>query len=63
MKKISLLLACAALCGSLTSCYERVDAGHEGVKVNLYGDKKGVDDVSLVTGANGTILDVSKMVK
>lgn len=51
MKKISLLLACAALCGSLTSCYERVDAGHEGVKVNLYGDKKGVDDVSLVTGA------------
>lgn len=51
MKKISLLLVGAALCGSLTSCYERVDAGHEGVKVNLYGDKKGVDDVSLVTGA------------
>lgn len=37
---------------SLTSCcYERVDAGCEGIKVNLYGSDKGVDDVSLVTGA------------
>ena len=34
-----------------TSCgYERIDAGHEGIKVNLYGDSKGVDNVSLVTG-------------
>jgi len=32
-------------------CYQRVDAGHEGIKVNLYGSKKGVDNVSLVTGA------------
>ena len=31
------------------SC-ERVDAGHVGVKVNLYGDNKGVDDVVAVTG-------------
>jgi regulator of protease activity HflC (stomatin/prohibitin superfamily) len=31
------------------SC-ERVDAGHVGVKVNLYGDNKGVDDVTAVTG-------------
>lgn len=36
----------------LTSCgYERIDAGYEGIKVNLYGDGKGVDDVVLVTGA------------
>ena len=36
---------------SFTSCgYERIDAGHEGIKVNLYGDSKGVDNVSLVTG-------------
>ena len=36
----------------MTSCgYERVDAGCEGIKVNLYGSDKGVDDVSLVTGA------------
>lgn len=36
---------------SLQSCMERVDAGCEGIKVNLYGDSKGVDDASLVTGA------------
>ena len=35
---------------SLTSCMEKVDAGCEGIKVNLYGDSKGVDDASLVTG-------------
>ena len=34
---------------ALTSC-TRIDAGHEGIKVNLFGDKKGVDEVSLVTG-------------
>lgn len=28
----------------------RINAGYEGIKVNLYGDKKGVDDVTLVTG-------------
>jgi regulator of protease activity HflC (stomatin/prohibitin superfamily) len=31
------------------SC-ERIDAGHVGVKVNLYGDDKGVADVTEVTG-------------
>lgn len=31
------------------SC-ERIDAGHEGVKVNLYGDDKGVGSVSMCTG-------------
>ena len=37
---------------SMSSCgYERVDAGCEGIKVNLYGSDKGVDDISLVTGA------------
>lgn len=34
---------------SFSSC-ERVDAGHEGILVNLYGSDRGVDDVSLVTG-------------
>jgi regulator of protease activity HflC (stomatin/prohibitin superfamily) len=34
---------------SITGC-ERIDAGHVGVKVNLYGDGKGVDDVTEVTG-------------
>lgn len=30
--------------------FERIDAGNEGVKVNLYGSEKGVDDVALVSG-------------
>jgi regulator of protease activity HflC (stomatin/prohibitin superfamily) len=34
---------------SMIGC-ERIDAGHVGVKVNLYGDGKGVDDVTEVTG-------------
>ena len=34
---------------SVTSC-EKIDAGCEGIKVNLYGSEKGVDDASLVTG-------------
>lgn len=34
---------------SLFGC-ERIDAGHVGVKVNMYGDGKGVDDVTEVTG-------------
>lgn len=33
----------------MTSC-ERIDAGYEGIKVNLYGSDRGVDNVSLVTG-------------
>ena len=40
---ISMIFTC---CG-----YERIDAGYEGIKVNLYGDDKGVDDITLVTGA------------
>lgn len=33
-----------------SGCYERIDAGHVGVKVNLYGNSKGVDNVTEVTG-------------
>ena len=33
----------------LASC-ERIDAGHVGVKVNLYGSQKGVDGITEVTG-------------
>lgn len=29
---------------------ERIDAGYAGVKVNLYGDKKGIDGITEVTG-------------
>jgi regulator of protease activity HflC (stomatin/prohibitin superfamily) len=46
------LLAIAAIgtAMSFTSCAERIDAGHEGILVNLYGDEKGVGDVSMCTG-------------
>lgn len=51
MKKVINFIAVFALIFCVTSCYTRIDAGHEGIKVNLYGDSKGVDDVELVTGA------------
>ncbi len=34
----------------LSQCYERIDAGYAGIRVNLYGQEKGVDDVTDVTG-------------
>lgn len=46
------LFAAFMLCMCFNSCMcERIDAGCEGIKVNLYGDDKGVGDVSLCTGA------------
>lgn len=47
-KVLSFVLSLIAII-SITSC-ERIDAGHEGIKVNLYGSDKGVDDAVLVTG-------------
>ena len=46
MKKIVLnLIVILMTCMSFVSCaYERVDAGCEGIYVNLYGDDKGVGD-------------------
>lgn len=49
IKKISVALFGLVAMLSMASC-ERIDAGHEGIKVNLYGDDKGVGDVALVTG-------------
>ena len=43
------VFAFIALLVIFNSC-ERIDAGHVGVKVNQYGDNKGVDDVTAVTG-------------
>ena len=50
-KVIMCLIAVFTMLGMSSCGYERVDAGCEGIKVNLYGSDKGVDDVSLVTGA------------
>lgn len=63
MKKLMLILAITAASFSITSCYTRIDAGYEGIKVRKYGDNKGVDQVSLVTGAvwfNPFLVDIYK---
>lgn len=53
MNKLKLVLfgviAFFAMVTLFNSC-ERIDAGHVGVKVNMYGDGKGVDDITEVTG-------------
>lgn len=51
MKKVFVyfVFAIVAMC-SMTSCVERVDAGCEGILVNLYGDDKGIGEVALCTG-------------
>ena len=49
IKLISFALLGLVAMVSMASC-ERIDAGHEGIKVNLYGDEKGVGDIALVTG-------------
>lgn len=49
-RKFLMGLVALVACISLNSCAERVDAGHEGILVNLYGDDKGVGDVSMCTG-------------
>jgi regulator of protease activity HflC (stomatin/prohibitin superfamily) len=46
---IGLVLGLILITVLVNSC-ERIDAGHVGVKVNQYGDNKGVDDVVAVTG-------------
>jgi len=46
---IALTLVVIGIAVFLTSC-ERIDAGHEGVLVKLYGSDRGVQDVEIVTG-------------
>lgn len=51
MKKFLSLMfvALVAMC-SMTSCVDRIDAGSEGIYVSLYGDDRGIGEVSLCTG-------------
>ena len=52
MKSKILMLLLAVTPFIFTACgYTRIDAGHVGVEVDLYGDDKGVQTVALVTGA------------
>lgn len=48
MKKLGLLLCILSI--ALSSCTERIDAGSEGILVNMYGSDKGIDEVSFCTG-------------
>jgi regulator of protease activity HflC (stomatin/prohibitin superfamily) len=50
MKKILVILGLVVLILVGVSSCERIDAGHVGVKVNMYGTGKGVNDVTEVTG-------------
>ena len=52
MKRIRAIVVtlCAMLIVAMMSSCTRIDAACEGIKVNLYGSDKGVDDVVLVTG-------------
>jgi regulator of protease activity HflC (stomatin/prohibitin superfamily) len=51
MKRNFILMGIVAISAMfLGSCANRIDAGHVGIKVNLYGSSKGVDDVTEVTG-------------
>lgn len=49
IKKLLLVLVTCMVMMSMCSC-EKVDAGHEGILVNLYGDDKGVGEISMCTG-------------
>lgn len=52
MKKLFGILILLSIVVMFSSCgYTRIDAGHVGIKVNLYGNDKGVDDVTEVTGS------------
>ena len=52
MKRIKAIVVtlCAMFVIAMMSSCTRIDAACEGIKVNLYGSDKGVDDVVLVTG-------------
>jgi regulator of protease activity HflC (stomatin/prohibitin superfamily) len=53
MNRVRLVLFVLVVFLGLTTLFnscERIDAGHVGVKVNMYGDGKGVDDITEVTG-------------
>lgn len=50
IKSILVIISVLALFTFLANSCERIDAGHVGVQVNLYGSGKGIDDVTACTG-------------
>lgn len=47
---IGIAVVATLIIGSIFFGCERIDAGHAGVKVELYGSDRGVQDIELVTG-------------
>lgn len=54
MKKLTILISVVVIIVLLSvimyASYTRIDAGHVGIRVNLYGTEKGVQDIAEVTG-------------
>lgn len=46
----AIAIVATLIIGSIFFGCERIDAGHAGVKVELYGSERGVQDIELVTG-------------
>lgn len=64
MKKLGLLICFVFLVGCCSGCATRIGVGELGLKVNLYGTKKGVDNVQVKTGMvwfNPFTTDVEKI--
>jgi hypothetical protein len=49
MKRIFTIIGALGVLMMLESC-ARIDAGHVGLKVSMYGTDKGVNDITEVTG-------------
>lgn len=52
VRTIFLALLALLLLGVLSSCFKRIDPGHVGIVVDLYGSDKGVKNLPVVTGMN-----------
>lgn len=50
MRRILGLFVASLIIMTNYSCANRIDAGHKGIKVKLYGSEKGVSDITEVTG-------------
>lgn len=50
VRVVAAVVGALVLIVAASSCVERVDAGHVGIRVKLAGSSRGVDDIPLVTG-------------
>jgi regulator of protease activity HflC (stomatin/prohibitin superfamily) len=50
LRAVAAVVSVIVLVLAASSCVERVDAGHVGIRVKLAGTSRGVDDIPLVTG-------------